>query len=46
MLVKSRRGWEIPERDATPEAVFHNRRQLLRAMGFGTLIAAAGGLPL
>ena len=46
MLVKSRRGWEIPEREATPEAVFRNRRQVLQAMGFGTLIVAAGGLPL
>jgi methionine sulfoxide reductase catalytic subunit len=43
MLIKIRRGWEIPERDATPEAVFHDRRQIVKAMGLGALIAAAGG---
>jgi sulfoxide reductase catalytic subunit YedY len=31
MLVKRPRGWEIPERDATPEAVFLNRRKLMAA---------------
>ena len=43
MWVKQRRGWEIPERDATPEAVFHNRRALIKAMGMGALAAASGG---
>ena len=35
MLIKRRRGWEIAEREATPEAVFLNRRALLAAAGFG-----------
>ncbi len=43
MLVKSKRGWEIAEREATPEAVFRGRRSLLQAMGFGALLAATGG---
>jgi sulfoxide reductase catalytic subunit YedY len=43
MLVKTKRGWEIPERDATPESVFLNRRDLVKAMGMGALIAAGGG---
>jgi sulfoxide reductase catalytic subunit YedY len=43
MWVKQKRGWEIPERDATPEAVFHNRRALIKAMGMGALAAASGG---
>ena len=34
MLIKVPRGWEIPERQATPESVFLNRRQLLQAAGF------------
>lgn len=34
MLIKTPRGWEIPERDATPESVYRNRRDILRAMGF------------
>ncbi|MCZ6632570.1 MAG: protein-methionine-sulfoxide reductase catalytic subunit MsrP [bacterium] len=31
--IQKRQGWEIPEREATPEAAFLNRRQFLRAMG-------------
>ena len=34
MLIRIPRGWEIPEREATPEDVYHNRRQILRAAGF------------
>jgi sulfoxide reductase catalytic subunit YedY len=44
MLVKSRRGWELPESRATPEAVFRARRDLLRGVGMGALIAAGTGL--
>jgi sulfoxide reductase catalytic subunit YedY len=33
MLVRIPRGWEIPEREATPEHVCFNRRQWLRAAG-------------
>jgi sulfoxide reductase catalytic subunit YedY len=40
MLVKVKRGWEIPEGEATSESVFFDRRNLLKAMGFGALIAA------
>jgi sulfoxide reductase catalytic subunit YedY len=50
MLTKRKRGWEIPEGEATPEAVFHDRRQLLKAMGLGAVAATGavllGGLPL
>jgi len=42
MLVKIKRGWEIPESEATPEAAFLNRRNLLKAMGMGSLAMAAG----
>jgi sulfoxide reductase catalytic subunit YedY len=42
MLVKRRRGWELRESEATPEAVFEDRRRILQAMGFGALIAAGG----
>jgi sulfoxide reductase catalytic subunit YedY len=31
------RSWEIPERLATPEDVYLNRREILRAMGLGAL---------
>ena len=33
MLIKRIHGWEIPERDVTPEAVYLNRRQLVAAAG-------------
>lgn len=44
MLIKSLRRWEMPEREATPESVFLNRRQLLIGGGAG-LIAASASLP-
>ncbi|GGF53658.1 mononuclear molybdenum enzyme YedY [Azorhizobium oxalatiphilum] len=42
MLIKSKRGWEIPERDATPEAAYLSRRSLL---GAGAGLIGAGLLP-
>lgn len=45
MLIKQRRGWEIPEREATPEAVFLQRRALLKGMGAGAALLASGSLP-
>ncbi|MEM1398237.1 MAG: protein-methionine-sulfoxide reductase catalytic subunit MsrP [Pseudomonadota bacterium] len=45
MLLKSKRGWEIPESKATPESVYLNRRSLL-AGGAGLVAGAATlGLP-
>ncbi len=41
MHVIRRKGWEIPERDVTPEALFFNRRALLAggaALGAGTIL--------
>jgi methionine sulfoxide reductase catalytic subunit len=43
MLVRSKRGWEIRESAATPEAVFLDRRRLMQAMGAGALVAASEG---
>jgi sulfoxide reductase catalytic subunit YedY len=45
MLIKTLRGWEIPERDATPEEIFTNRRQFIKTMGLagiGTAISLSG----
>jgi len=40
MLIRRRKGWEIPEREATPEALFLDRRAMLRAgAGLGAAIA-------
>jgi len=39
MAVRRRRGWELPESAATPEAEFLDRRSLLRGMGLGSMLA-------
>ncbi|MEE9301051.1 MAG: protein-methionine-sulfoxide reductase catalytic subunit MsrP [Alphaproteobacteria bacterium] len=44
MLIKRRKGWELPESAAAPEPVFLNRRQLIKAMGAGTLSLATASL--
>jgi len=41
MLIKRRKGWEIAESSATPEALFFNRRSLLRGAGAAILAGAA-----
>ena len=41
MLIRIPKGWEIPERQVTPESTYHNRRELLKMAGL-----AAAGLPL
>src|SRR6187551_2850485 len=33
MLIRKPEGWEIPEREVTPESAFLNRRQILQAAG-------------
>ncbi len=38
MYVIRRKGWEIPEREATPEALFFDRRTIVRA---GAIAAGA-----
>ena len=44
MLIKSPRGWEIPESAATPEAVFRGRRQLIKGLAAGSILASASPL--
>lgn len=44
MFIKKKRGWEIPESQATPEAVFLKRRQLIKAMAAGPVLLAGAGL--
>ena len=42
MLIRKPKGWEIPEREATPEAVYWNRRQILQAAGLMAAPSLAG----
>ena len=44
MLVKRRRGWELPESAATPEALFHQRRRLIQGLAAGPMLLAGAGL--
>lgn len=44
MLIKRRRGWEIPDRLATPEGVWLNRRRLLKGLAAGPVLGAAAAL--
>ncbi len=38
MLIKVKRGWELPDSAATDESVFLNRRKLVAALGLGPLV--------
>ncbi len=42
MLIKTRRSWELPEREATPESVWMDRRRLLRMAAAGPILAVGG----
>ncbi|MEM8950566.1 MAG: protein-methionine-sulfoxide reductase catalytic subunit MsrP [Pseudomonadota bacterium] len=46
MLIKRRRGWELPESDVTPESTYLQRRELLKGIGAGTALLAGSTLPL
>ena len=46
MLIRVKRGWELPESAAIDEAVFRDRRQLLKGLAAGPILAAgAAGFP-
>jgi sulfoxide reductase catalytic subunit YedY len=44
MLIRTRRSWEIPERKATPEAVFRDRRRLVAGLALGPILLAGSSL--
>ncbi|MGD9742446.1 MAG: protein-methionine-sulfoxide reductase catalytic subunit MsrP [Dongiaceae bacterium] len=44
MHVRVRRGWEIPEREATPEAVFLRRRRLIAGLAAAPALLAGARL--
>ncbi len=41
MLIRHKRGWELPESRATPEELHLGRRGLLKAMAAGSMLAPA-----
>src|SRR3954468_11188732 len=40
MLIRKKRGWELPERAATDEAVFWDRRRFAKTIAAGPILAA------
>jgi len=46
MLIKRNKGWELPERKATAESQYLNRRALVKAMGLGSVALAVPGVAL
>ena len=44
VLVRAKRGWELPESAATPEAVYLARRDIIKTLGMGGLLAAGAAL--
>jgi methionine sulfoxide reductase catalytic subunit len=42
MLIRTPHGWEIPERDATPESSYLTRRRFLEAAAVSVLAASCG----
>ncbi len=45
MLIKAPRSWELPERLATPESIYLNRRELAKGIAAGSIIAAGAAIP-
>ena len=39
MLIKTLRGWERPQSQSTTEALFRNRRALVKALAAGPILA-------
>jgi sulfoxide reductase catalytic subunit YedY len=44
MLIRIKRNWEMPEREATPESVYADRRRLVQGLALGPLLAASAPL--
>jgi len=44
VYILKRPAWHLPESAATPESVYQDRRQFLKAMGLGGMIAAGAGM--
>jgi len=40
MLIRRKKGWELPESAATGEAVFHDRRRLIQGLAAGPILAS------
>src|SRR5262245_29743736 len=43
MFIKRKKGWEMPESQATPESAFHSRRRVLTTAVIGGAAVAGAG---
>ncbi|MHA1535949.1 MAG: protein-methionine-sulfoxide reductase catalytic subunit MsrP [Alphaproteobacteria bacterium] len=43
MLIKKRAGWELPESAATPQAIFEDRRRLIKGLAAGPILLGGAG---
>src|SRR3954451_281576 len=43
MLIRKKRGWEMPDSAATDETVFRDRRRLIQGIAAGPILAAGMG---
>jgi sulfoxide reductase catalytic subunit YedY len=46
MLIRIPRGWERPEREATDESLFHDRRRLVKSIAAGPVLLMGGAAGL
>ncbi len=44
MLLRIKKGWELPESAATPESLYLRRRDFIKTAAAGSLLLGAGGL--
>ncbi|MCB1152300.1 molybdopterin-dependent oxidoreductase, partial [bacterium] len=44
MLIKKKRGWELPESRVISESRYFNRRQIVKALGLGTIGAGTASI--
>jgi sulfoxide reductase catalytic subunit YedY len=42
MLIKRRRGWELPDSAATPEPLFQERRRIIQGLAAGPVLLSVG----
>ncbi len=43
-MIRLNRGWELPESQATPEALFDGRRSLVKTLAAGPIVLGAPAL--
>tara|TARA_B100000676_G_scaffold126166_1_gene125455 strand:+ start:324 stop:1310 length:987 start_codon:yes stop_codon:yes gene_type:complete len=45
LLIRIRKNWEIPEREATPQDIFYSRRSILKNLGYSGALLTSSIIP-